>query len=125
MSYETAREQWDAGLRRLDEAYPEQVPTLERVTREIQNELRRRLGGSFTLDELADLYDEGTGWCTDLAVEDAPDEPFAWDARIVADAAFGRYQRAATRLRRRAQDQLGGLRRTRSSARRCRSPRRS
>ena len=96
MPYETAREQWDEGIRRLDQAYPEQVPTLERVTREIQNELRRRVGGRFTLDELTDLYDEGTGWCTDLAVEVAPDEPFAWDARVVADAAFGRYARAAT-----------------------------
>jgi hypothetical protein len=94
--YDSAREQWDAGLRRLDEAYPEQLNTLERVTREIQNELRRRLGGSFTLDELADLYDEGTGWATDLAVEVAPDEPFAWDSRVVADAAFARYARAAT-----------------------------
>ena len=83
---------------------PEQALTLERVTRIVQNELRRRLGGSFTLDELADLYDEGTGWCTDLAVEVAPDEAFAWDARIVADAAFGRYQRAAT-------DYAGGRRR--------------
>ena len=96
MSYETAREQWEQGIRRLDEAYPEQVPTLERVTRVIQNELRRRVGGRFTLEELADLYDEGTGWVTDLAVELAPEEPFAWDARIVGDAAFGRYQRAAT-----------------------------
>jgi hypothetical protein len=96
VSYETAQEQWAAGLERLEEAYPEQQPTLERVTREIYAELRRRLGGVFTLDELAELYDEGTGWCTDLAVESAPDEPFAWDARIVADAAFGRYQRAAT-----------------------------
>ncbi len=95
MPYESAREQWDAGLRRLDEAYPEQVNTLERVTREIQQELRRRLGGAFTLEELVDLYDEGTGWCTDLAVEVAPDESFAWDARIVADAAFGRYARGA------------------------------
>jgi hypothetical protein len=95
VSYESALEQWLAGLRRLDEAYPEQQPTLERVTREIQNELRRRLGGQFTLDELAELYDEGTGWATDLAVETAPEEPFAWDARIVADAAFGRYMRAA------------------------------
>jgi hypothetical protein len=94
--YESAREQWEAGLRRLDEAYPEQQPTLERVTREVQGELRRRLGGVFTVEELVDLYDEGTGWCTDLAVETAPDEPFAWDARVVADAAFGRYQRAAT-----------------------------
>jgi hypothetical protein len=93
--YESAREQWEAGLQRLAEAYPEQQPTLERVTREVQSELRRRLGGAFTLDELVDLYDEGTGWCTDLAVEVAPDEPFAWDARVVADAAFGRYARAA------------------------------
>jgi hypothetical protein len=93
--YETARDQWEAGLRRLDEAYPEQQPTLERVTREIQNEIRRRLGGAFTLEELAEFYDEGTGWATDLAVEVAPEEPFAWDSRIVADAAFGRYQRAA------------------------------
>ena len=95
-SYETAREQWVQGVRRLEEAYPEQVPTLERVTRVIQNEIRRRVGGSFTLDELVEFYDEGTGWCTDLAVETAPEEPFAWDARVVADAAFGRYQRAAT-----------------------------
>ena len=94
--YETAQEQWKAGLRRLDEAYPEQQPTLERVTREIHGELRRRLGGPFTLDELAELYDEGTGWATDLAVETAPEEPFAWDARVVGDAAFARYQRAAT-----------------------------
>jgi hypothetical protein len=95
VSYESAREQWEAGLNRLAEAFPEQQPTLERVTREIQNELRRRLGGAFTLDELVELYDEGTGWATDLAVEVAPDEPFAWDSRVVADAAFGRYMRAA------------------------------
>ena len=95
-SYETARAQWEEGVRRLDDAYPEQAPTLERVTRAIQAELRRRLGGRFTLDELVEFYDEGTGWCTDLAVEVAPDEPFAWDARVVADAAFGRYARAAT-----------------------------
>jgi hypothetical protein len=94
--FETAVEQWEAGLRRLTDAYPEQEPTLERVTRAIEAQLRRRLGGAFTVDELVDLYDEGTGWCTDLAVEIAPDEPFAWDARIVADAAFGRYLRAAT-----------------------------
>jgi hypothetical protein len=96
VSYETASEQWAAGLKRLDEAFPEQQATLERVTRDVVAELRRRLGGVFTLDELADLYDEGTGWVTDLAVETAPEEPFAWDARVVGDAAFGRYQRAAT-----------------------------
>jgi hypothetical protein len=93
--YESAREQWDAGLRRLDEAPPEQAPALERVTRAIHAELRRRLGGSFTTDELVELYDQGTGWCTDLAVEVAPEDPYTWDERIVPDAAFGRYARSA------------------------------
>ena len=96
MPFDTDVVQWQEGERRLAEAPPEEQPTLERVTQRIQAELRRRLGGAFTAEELAALYDEGTGWCTDLAVEVAPDEPFAWDARVVADAAFGRYQRAAT-----------------------------
>ena len=69
---------------------------LERVTRQIQDELRRRLGGPFTSEELADLYDEGTGWCSDLAYALAPEQPYAWDARVVADAAFARYLREAT-----------------------------
>jgi hypothetical protein len=105
VSFETAVEQWQEGERRLAEAPPEQRPTLERVTTRIQAELRRRLGGAFTAEELADLYEEqGTGWCTDLAVATAREEPYAWDARVVADAAFGRYLRAAT-------DFAGGRRR--------------
>jgi hypothetical protein len=93
--FETALDQWQAGLRRLADAAPEQRGVLERVTRRVEDELRRRLGGPFTTDELVDLYDEGTGWCTDLAVSAAPDDPWAWDVRVVADAAFGRYVREA------------------------------
>jgi hypothetical protein len=66
------------------------------VTRAIEDELRRRLGGAFTADELAELYDAGTGWTTDLAVSVAPEDPYAWDVRTVADAAFARYLRGAT-----------------------------
>jgi len=103
--FETALPQWQEGERRLQEAPPEQQRTLERVTRAIEAELRRRLGGAFTSNELADLYDEGTGWTADLAVEIAPEEPYAWDARTVADAAFARYLRGAT-------DYAGGRRLT-------------
>ena len=89
-------DQWQSGLRRLADAPPEQRNTLERVTRRIEAELRRRLGGPFRTAELVDLYDrEGTGWCTDVAVQAAPEEPWAWDVRIVGDAAFGRYVREA------------------------------
>jgi len=94
--YDTASDQWAAGLRRLETAPPDQRPVLERVTRQIQDELRRRLGGPFTTDELVDLYDHGTGWVSDVAVAAAPDDPDAWDVRVVGDAAFARYLREAS-----------------------------
>ena len=59
VSFETAIYQWRAGERRLAEAAPHERPALERVTARIHAELRRRLGGAFTVDELADLYDRG------------------------------------------------------------------
>lgn len=96
MPFDTAIDQWEAGLRRLESAPADQRPVLERVTRRLEDELRRRLGGAFTTEELASLYDEGTGWCSDLAVAAAPEQPFAWDVRVVGDAAFGRYVRGAT-----------------------------
>lgn len=96
VSYDTASDQWTAGLRRLDTAPAEQRHILELVTTRIEADLRRRLGGSFTAAELAELYDQGTGWCSDLAYAAAPEHPYAWDVRVVADAAFARYLRAAT-----------------------------
>jgi hypothetical protein len=94
--FDTASDQWAAGLRRLETAPPDQRPVLERVTRQIQDELRRRLGGPFTSEELADLYDHDTGWTSDLAYSLAPEQPWAWDSRVVTDAAFARYLREAT-----------------------------
>jgi hypothetical protein len=94
--FETALDQWLAGLRRLADADPGERPLLERVTRRVEDELRRRLGGPFTTDELVDFYEQGTGWITDLAVSTAPDDPWAWDVRVVGDAAFGRYVREAS-----------------------------
>ena len=51
----------------MAEAAPHERPALERVTARIHAELRRRLGGALTVDELCDLYDRGSGWCLDLA----------------------------------------------------------
>jgi hypothetical protein len=96
VAFETALEQWQAGLRRLDAAPFDERPVLEQVVREVHAELRRRLGSAFTTDELAELYDAGTGWVLGVAMATAPDAPFAWDQRIVADAAFARYLREAT-----------------------------
>jgi hypothetical protein len=95
VSFDTAIHQWREGERRLADAPPHERPALERVTARIHAELRRRLGGPFTVDELADLYDSGTGWCLDVAVEVAPGAPWAWDSRTTCDAAFARYVREA------------------------------
>ena len=95
-AFDNALPQWEEGLRRLADAPDDQQRMLERVTQAIQAELRRRLGGAFTTDELAEVYEQGTDWATDVAVSVAPDDPYAWDVRTVADAAFGRYLRSAT-----------------------------
>jgi hypothetical protein len=96
VAFETAIEQWQAGVRRLEEAPFDERPILEAVTREVHAELRRRLGSTFTTEELAELYDSGTSWVSDIAIAVAPEAPFAWDVRIVGDAAFARYLREAT-----------------------------
>lgn len=88
---------WEDGQRRLHEADREHRETLERVTDAIVVELRRRLGGQFTQQELADLYLlAGTDWCFAVATEVAPGQPEAWDIATVAGAAFARYVREAT-----------------------------
>ncbi len=95
-SFDAATYQWHQGERRVREASPEQRALLERVVERTVAELRRRLGGPFSADELVGLYDEqGTAWVMDIAARVAPEDPWAWDQRV-ADAAFGRYLREAT-----------------------------
>ena len=93
MSFENAIYQWHRGERRLQDAPPERSALLERVVTVLVSELRRRLGGRFSAQELADLYATGTGWCMQTAMTVAPDDPWAWDSSVVVDAAFGRYLR--------------------------------
>ncbi len=79
----------------MRDAPPDLLPALERVVDRIVANLRRRLGGRFTTDELVELYGRGTDWTLQVAVDAAPEQPDAWDAAVVADAAFARYVREA------------------------------
>jgi hypothetical protein len=94
-AFETAAYQWQDGERRLRDAPPGERRVLDRVVDQVVAELRRRLGGRFTADELVALYDQGTTWVMDIAASVAPEDPWAWDPRITADAAFARYLRQA------------------------------
>ena len=96
MSFENAIYQWQQGERRLQAAPAQRGTQLERVTEMLVAELRRRLGGRFSAQELVELYERGTAWCLQAAMKVAPEDPWAWDSAIVVDAAFGRYLREAT-----------------------------
>jgi hypothetical protein len=96
VSFENAIYQWQQGERRLRQAPPERVALLERVIDSLVAELRRRLGGRFYTQELVELYGAGTGWCLQVAMKVAPADPWAWEAGVVADAAFARYLREAS-----------------------------
>jgi hypothetical protein len=94
--FENAIYQWQQGERRMRAAPAERGAQLELVTERLVAELRRRLGGRFSADELVELYGHGTAWCLQAAMKVAPDDPWVWDSGIVVDAAFGRYLREAT-----------------------------
>jgi hypothetical protein len=88
---------WQEGQRRLALSEPRERAALERVVEALVVELRHRLGGPFSVQELARLYiEQGTDWCFAVAMREAPNDPAAWDLTTVAGAAFARYAREAS-----------------------------
>jgi hypothetical protein len=100
---DSARYQWDEGRRRLEaEAreparYHELIALVEVVT----DELRRRIGETFTIAELAEAYDGAEDWVREAIVRETPPRGRAGvrDAALVQDAAFARYSVGATDYR--------------------------
>ncbi len=93
--FDLAYQQWQSGDRLRRDVDAAKSIAVERACEVVLAELRRRLGSTFTTEELVELYDRGTSWCQDLAVSTAPGAPWAWDERIVADGTFFRYVREA------------------------------
>ncbi len=92
----SARLEWEHAYRDLQEgardpALADRVRTqLEAITAE----LRRRVGGTFTIGELADEYTRADVWAYDvLAEQDVPDWPRT--LTLVEGAAFHLYARGA------------------------------
>lgn len=94
---ESAVIQWEEGFRRLEAARsdPAVYRTLGRVVVAIEDELRKRLGSTFTIAELVSLYRESGDWALELAMQTAPGRSEVWDSSTVVDAAFYLYMREA------------------------------
>jgi len=92
---ENALFQWEDGYRELQAIEdPRRRGMADRVIEAIRDELRRRIGPTFSADELAGLYGEGTDWAQQAALDVAP--AIEEDAQSLADAAFWLYLRSAT-----------------------------
>jgi hypothetical protein len=94
---ETTRREWEEGNRRLEAAASDRQ-RYERLLAELElvlDELRKRVGQTYTLGELAVAYGEADRWVQEELAEREPSA--GWPARltIVQDAAFHRYSRGA------------------------------
>lgn len=97
MSYPLANAlfQWEDGHRALEALEePRQRRLADRVVDAVREELRRRIGPTFSAGQLAELYAAGTDWCLQIAIDVAP--VLEGDAQSLADAAFWLYLRGAT-----------------------------
>jgi hypothetical protein len=95
---ETARQEWDEGYRRLEESARDRVG-YERLLAQMEaivDELRRRVGQTFTLAQLADAYAEADRWSRDVVAERAASPGWPRTVSVAEAAAFYAYQRGAT-----------------------------
>lgn len=96
-----ARQQWAEGHRRLEaeaRAAPGAADLYERVE-VVLDELRRRVGQTFTLANLATVYAGSEDWARNAIAERAAGPGWMEHVALVTDAAFHAYARGATDYR--------------------------
>lgn len=93
----SARLEWEEGNRRFQEATrdPAARERLYAQAEVVSEELRKRLGSIFTLEELARAYHTAEHWARDAVAERAPAPGWPRTAALAEDAAFHAYARGA------------------------------
>jgi hypothetical protein len=94
---ESARREWQEGHRRLLEVARE-APARERLFEQVDavaGELRRRVGGTFTIRELAAAYADAERWSRTVVAERAAAPGWPRTLSLVEAAAFHLYARGA------------------------------
>jgi hypothetical protein len=99
MLSELSRQQWSEGARALERETgdPARYRQLCELVDLVIDELRRRLGSHFTLDELAAVHDRADDWVRGLVADALPPEARVGppDTVLVLDAACHRYASGA------------------------------
>ena len=94
---DVARREWEDGYRRFEAASRDPVAG-DRLSAQLEvvtGELRRRIGQTFTLEELVALYERAEAWVRDAVSEHAATPGWPRTLALVEDAAFHLYQRGA------------------------------
>jgi hypothetical protein len=98
---EATRHEWEEGTRRLEAAARDRQ-VYERMHAELEvvlAELRKRVGQTFTLDQLADAYAGADRWVQEAVAESEPQPGWPGRLTVVQGAAFHRYSRGAVDYR--------------------------
>ncbi len=95
---EVVRHEWEEGSRRLEAARgdPRRYRQLLGLLELVVNELRKRIGQTYTLPELAGAYLESERWAREVLEERAAVPGWPRDLTTVLAAAFDAYQRGAS-----------------------------
>ena len=98
---EAVRREWEEGYRRFETAMRDPVAgdRLQSQLEVVTDELRRRVGHTFTLEELAAAYERADAWVRHAVSEHAATPGWPRNLALVEDAAFYLYQRGAVDYR--------------------------
>jgi len=94
---DSARRDWEDAYRRLQEEArdPAKADALRLQLNAVSEELRKRVGGAYTLQELASEYRQAERWTREAVAERAATSGWPATLSIVEGAAFLLYSRGA------------------------------
>jgi hypothetical protein len=94
---EAVRDEWESGHRRFQELARDRAAAnrLNRQLEVVTDALRKRIGQTFTLEELARVYQGADDWVRAEVSEHASTPGWPRTLAVVQDAAFHLYQRGA------------------------------
>ena len=94
---DVVRREWEHGYRRFESAARDPVAgdRLQRQLDVVTDELRKRIGQTFTLQELAAAYEVADDWARAVVSEHAATPGWPRTLAMVEEAAFYLYQRGA------------------------------